>query len=153
MTAQHDTMDPLTQFEEEHRHALHELVVLESAIDGLEHGAHVEPLLEAVSDVCDFLTTAVREHNEREERALFPLLGEEAPTALFIEEHRRLRSLEDDLRNALASEDPETAVVAPGREIVYLLRAHITREDEALFPMARVMLGPDGLARVGSLLS
>ncbi len=144
--------DPLLRFEEEHRHALRELDVLEHAIDALENGKHAEPLLEAVADVHAFLNTTVKEHNENEEAALFPHLGEEAPTGLFIEEHTALRDLERRLGEALCADDPVEAVCEPARDIVSLLRAHIQREDEVLFPMARARLGPEGLALVSRSL-
>jgi len=144
--------DPLLRFGDEHRHALRELDVLEQAIDGLESGKPAEPLLAAVSDVHVFLRTAVKEHNENEEAALFPHLGEDAPTAIFVEEHATLRALEKRLGEALRAHDAADAVCEPAREIVGLLRAHIQREDEALFPMARNILGPEGLALVSRSL-
>ena len=152
MKSETTVADPLVRFEEEHRHALRELDVLEHAIDGLESGKHAEPLLEAVSDVHGFLNTAVKEHNENEEAALFPYLAEDAPTALFVEEHATLRGLERQLGDALRANDPADAVCEPAREIVSLLRAHIEREDQVLFPMARSLLGPEGLALVSRRL-
>ena len=148
MKTETKAVDPLLRFEEEHRHALRELDILEHAIDGLESGKHAEPLLEAVADVHTFLNTAVKRHNENEEVALFPHLGDDAPTALFIEEHATLRGFERQLGDALRADDPADAVCEPAREIVSLLRAHIQREDEVLFPMARGLLGPEGLALV-----
>ena len=76
------------------------------------------------------------------------LLGDDAPTALFIEEHATLRDFERQLGDALCADDAADAVCEPAREIVSLLRAHIQREDEVLFPMARGLLGAEGLAVV-----
>jgi hemerythrin-like domain-containing protein len=36
--------------------------------------------------------------------------------------------------------------------LVDLLKAHIQREDDVLFPMARALLGAEGLARAAELL-
>ena len=47
--------------------------------------------------------------------------------------------------------DSERAASA-ALEIVDLLRAHIARENEVLFPMARGLLGVEGLARVARRL-
>ena len=143
-----DVQDPFGIFEEEHRHALAQLEWLEQAIDGLGGGRNLDDNLGQVRRAHAFLSSAVRAHNEHEEQALFPYLGDEAPTQLFIQEHGRLRELERELLAALEHDDAPNRVIEPAREVIDLLRAHIHREDEALFPMARAMLGSDGTARV-----
>jgi len=143
--------DPLGQFEIEHAHALAALASLETAALGLRAGEPAAPHLARAQEVHDFLASAVREHNEREERALFPLLGDAAPTAVFVDEHAELRSLERNLAAALHDANPDrTADVA--LDLVALLRAHITRENDVLFPLARAILGPAGLVEVGHRL-
>jgi hemerythrin-like domain-containing protein len=92
MTPEAPTSDPLTRFEDEHHHALGELERLERAAEDLEDGEDPTEHLETMRQVHTFLSTAVREHNENEERALFPLLGDEAPTGVFEEEHVRVTS-------------------------------------------------------------
>jgi hemerythrin-like domain-containing protein len=144
--------DPIQRFEEEHRHALRVLDELEAAVVGVEHEEGIPRNLVRIREAHRFLSTAVREHNENEERALFPLLGDEAPTGIFEEEHVELRTLEGELAAALDSPDPAARVGAPGHAIIGLLRAHIEREDQVLFPMARTLLGKAGLSRVGALL-
>ncbi len=146
------TNDPLRRFEAEHQEALGELKRLEAAILALEAGGAATPHLDVVREVHAILTTTVREHNENEESALFPLLEGLAPSELFEEEHRTLRSLELALGRALDGAAPEQRVIAPAREIVELLRGHISREDEVLFPMARALLGAEGLALVARRL-
>jgi hemerythrin-like domain-containing protein len=145
-------LDPFAQFESEHEEALRALNRLESAADALERGERPEPYLETVHEVHTFLTTAVRQHNDNEEGALFGFLDEEAPVALFEQEHRMLRHLEDELGQALSGPSPATDVPAPARAMIDLLRAHIERENEVLFPMARALLGPDGIAMVARRL-
>ena len=131
------TGDPLHRFEAEHTEALLILAGLEAAADGLAAGDDVPSRLKAAREAHQFLSTAVRRHNDNEETALFPLLREQGPVALFIEEHVALRKLEDQLLAAIDGPDPAG-----------LLRAHIERENSVLFPMARVWLGEDGLAQV-----
>jgi hemerythrin-like domain-containing protein len=143
--------DPLGQFEVEHAHALAALAGLETAALGLRAGEPAAPHLARAQDVHAFLTSAVREHNEREERALFPLLGDAAPTAVFVDEHAELRSLERKLAAALHDADPDRAADL-ALDLVALLRAHIARENDVLFPLARAVLGPAGLAEVGHRL-
>lgn len=139
--------DPLTIFEQEHAEALRELERLERAALAAQDGANGAHVLETLRAAHRFLSQAVRQHNEKEERALFPVLGDAAPTQIFEDEHVRLRALEDELLEALEASSP-AAAVRPSLAIVALLRAHIERENEVLFPMARELLGPDGLAEV-----
>jgi hemerythrin-like domain-containing protein len=145
------TGDPLVRFQAEHQEALMVLGRLEGAALALRRATDAAANLAPVLEAHAFLSTAVRAHNDNEERALFPLLGDDAPTAVFIEEHRELRVLEAELaRVARAGDVRRTADVA--LEVVELLRAHIAREDDVLFPMARERLGPAGLAEVAARL-
>jgi hemerythrin-like domain-containing protein len=143
--------DALARFEEEHRVALAALERLEQAALALRSAEPAERHLAVVGDVLMLLQGAVREHNEAEERALFPLLGAEAPLGPFLEDHQALWDLEATLEIALRGGDRRRAADV-ALEIVDLLRSHILRENEVLFPMARVLLGPDGLAAVAHAL-
>jgi hemerythrin-like domain-containing protein len=146
------TGDPLRRLEAEHRDALAALRKLELAALALEAGAPPDPHLDTVREVLTILTTAVRAHNESEEAALFPVLGDHAPSAVFVDEHRELRGLEQRLGRELGEPRSVRAIAATALAIVELLRAHITREDEVLFPMARTLLGAEGLAAVARRL-
>ena len=95
------TTDPIRRFEEEHTVALAALDRLEAAAEALRSGARAEPQLAIAREVHGLLCGAVRQHNEDEERALFPVLGESAPLAPFLEEHETLWSLEAGLKTAL----------------------------------------------------
>jgi hemerythrin-like domain-containing protein len=119
---------------------------LESAAAALEEGRAEPESAAAVREAHRFLTTEVRRHNDDEESVLFDLLGEDAPCEFFVQEHRTLRRLEAELGRALDAGDPRGLVPRIARGIVELLRAHIGREEEVLFPMARSLLGERGLA-------
>jgi hemerythrin-like domain-containing protein len=143
--------DPLRRFEEEHRVALEALDRLERAALALRGGDQTDVHFGTAREVHALLCGAVRDHNEAEERALFPLLAEQAPVDPFLDEHQVLWGLESDLARAIDRKQPEeTARLA--LEIVDLLRAHIQRENDVLFPMARAFLGPEGLAAVARRL-
>ncbi len=145
--------DPIQRFEDEHQHALGELEKLEAAARAMAGAAGdvAETQLEAARAAHEFLSTAVREHNENEELALFSVLGDEAPTEPFVEDHVAIRAMERRLLAAIEARDTaETA--AAGLAIVDALRDHIDREDNALFPMARELLGPEGLLEVARRL-
>ncbi|MBI3983649.1 MAG: hemerythrin domain-containing protein [Gemmatimonadetes bacterium] len=144
--------DPLTRFEIEHEAALAALARLEGAALALECGEPPERHLDTARSVYGELCTAVRAHNEAEEDVLFDLIGADAPTALFVEEHHMLRRLEEELARAVDAGDAPHRVPPVAREIVALLRGHIQRENEVLFPMARALLGPEGLAVVARRL-
>jgi hemerythrin-like domain-containing protein len=146
------TRDPFAVLLTEHEHALAALARLESAAEGLEADPACEPDRRAVRAVLDLLQGPVRDHNEKEERALVPLLGEDAPVAIFEEEHRALWTLEQELGCLLAGPGDDPRVVPVAREIVHHLRSHIQRENEVLFPMARALLGPEGLERLARQL-
>ena len=136
-------IDPLLRFEEEHDVALAALARLEAAAAAQD--------LATAGEVLELLRGAVRRHNEDEEAALFPLLGTEAPLAPFVDEHVVLRRLETELSAALTRHDAG-AVAQAALDIVHLLRAHIERENTVLFPTARTLLGPAGLAEVARRL-
>lgn len=143
--------DPIRRFEAEHEIALAALDRLERAALALRAGDPAELHLATAREVHQLLCSEVRDHNEAEERALFPLLGENAPLDPFLEEHQTLWGLESELAGAIE----EKRLVETSRlalEIVDLLRAHIRRENEVLFPMARAFLGPTGLEAVARRL-
>jgi hemerythrin-like domain-containing protein len=118
----------LRRFEAEHEEALAALERLERAAEALRGRTPPEAPLAVAGEVHRFLAGAVREHNEAEERALFPLLGSETPLEPFREEHQVLWGLEERLGRAVGRADgPEVAELSV--EIVQLLRSHIQREE------------------------
>jgi hemerythrin-like domain-containing protein len=141
------TGDPLARFEREHEEALAALRRLEQAALALRAPGDPAPHFAVARETHAFLAGPVKAHNQNEERALFPELGPDAPTAPFIAEHLSLWRLERDLEQALRVSDAARAADT-ALELIDLLRAHIARENDALFPMARALLGDEGLTRV-----
>jgi hemerythrin-like domain-containing protein len=153
-------IDPIQRFEEEHQRALGVLEELEAAARALAEGgeggagasgAGSEAHFAAARSAYDFLSSAIREHNENEEIALFSLLDDDVPTEPFVEDHIALRSLERRLLDAIEAQDA-AEVSAAGLMIVATIRDHIDREDNLLFPLARELLGPEGLLEVSRRL-
>jgi len=147
--------DPLARFEAEHREALGELDLLEEVVDALDAGESLDQHAMKAQVVLSFLEGTLQRHNQTlqrhnhcEEQALFPLIEGQAPTAAFADDHTRLRALEEELEEALDPPEDCVAVVKTCRQIIDILRDHIEREDKVLFPMARKLLGAEGLARV-----
>jgi hemerythrin-like domain-containing protein len=143
--------DPFRLLEAEHEAALAALARLESAAIGLRSDPASEPDLAVARKVLQVLSTTVRQHNEREEVALFPLIEQVAPTMVFEDEHRTLWILEQELRHLLDAADPRSAAIA--LDIVDLLREHIAKENNVLFPMAREMLDESQLDALAERLA
>lgn len=148
MRTEDTAKDPLARFEAEHREVLGELDLLEEVVNALEAGESLDQHAMKAQVVLSFLEGTVQRHNHCEEQALFPLIRDQAPTSTFENDHSILRSLERELEEALAPPEDCAAVVKTCRRIIDILRDHIDREDKVLFPMARKLLGTDGLARV-----
>ncbi|MGD2216628.1 MAG: hemerythrin domain-containing protein [Gemmatimonadales bacterium] len=147
-----NTGDVLERFEAEHDDALAALEKMEAAAFSLSSGASRTEVLANLREGQAYIATVLRRHNDEEERALFSVLGGRAPTGLFIAHHAALRGLQAELLGALEAANVQTAA-SVALSIVQLLRSHIDRENTALFPMARRLLGAEGLAEVARRLS
>lgn len=107
-------------------------------------------LLPALATVEELIQTEVRHHFREEEEALFPVLkrhlGADAggPIATMLEEHEtfwrwaaRLSEGVAALRAGRWDEAMASRVREAGQAILDLLPAHIEKEDNMLFPMAK----------------
>ncbi|HEX7025059.1 MAG TPA: hemerythrin domain-containing protein [Gemmatimonadales bacterium] len=152
----------------EHRIIERVLDALETAAARLESGEAVRP--EYFLDAADFIAGfADGCHHRKEEGVLFVELAasgmppDQGPVAVMLDEHERGRAFTRAIRAAarrLAEGDTEArrALVTNTRGYVALLRDHIAKEDEVLFPMADQLIPPDrhdqvlaGFARVEHL--
>jgi len=131
--------------------------LIERILDSLEVGALRLARGEAVRpgfflDIADFAAGfADGKHHQKEEGILFPSLTQHGVPArggaieVMLEEHEAGRVLVRELRAAakgLASAESGAAVrvIAAARGYAALLRDHIAKEDEVLFPMAAQMI-------------
>jgi hypothetical protein len=100
-------------------------------------------LLEELREIAAALLAA-EPHHRREEEVLFPALRErgiDGPPAVMLAEHATLRErkqrLHCEVQQALAGEGPSwSPVVRAGLALSSLLREHIHKEDEVLYPLA-----------------
>ena len=119
---------------DEHEVILQALAVLERVATRLASGRPVSD--SALTDLVRFLQTfADRCHHGKEEDQLFPAMrakGMGDTLTVFLEEHEEGRRY---LRT-LASGASIASRAAAARRYVALLRDHIERENEVLFPMA-----------------
>jgi hemerythrin-like domain-containing protein len=134
----------------EHDAVLKMLDASEQAAQKLEQGGQVRP--EALSDLLDFFKTfADKCHHSKEEELLFPLLEskgiprEGGPVGVMLHEHDEGRALIREMAGAAAAissgeEHASLRWAGASRAYVQLLRAHIYKENNILFPMAERIL-------------
>ena len=142
--------DPIAILMDEHRVIEHVLTALELAQE--RDDVPVSFYERAVDFIAHFADGC---HHEKEEEALFPALERQGlprdggPIGVMLHEHERGRDCVRRLRAAIDDESIESAKDA-AREYTALLRSHIAKEDQVLFPMARDVLPDDvfaGLAK------
>jgi hemerythrin-like domain-containing protein len=139
---------PTDVLRDEHHLILTALATLERAADRLAGGGTLpggwwERML-------DWLRTfADRNHHAKEETSLFPAIvkagvpAEDGPISVMLEEHVRGRALIQAMASAEAGER-----LAKAREYVSLLRDHIAKEDDVVFPLADSVLDERAVAAV-----
>lgn len=136
----------------EHRVIESVLDALEIAVDAMERGVAVRPefFLEAADFIAGFADGC---HHRKEEGVLFeamvtagmPLQG--GPIAVMLSEHEEARRFTRGIRDGVKKwRDGDDAgrrlLLSSARGYVGLLRDHIMKEDEMLFPMAAQMISP-----------
>jgi len=137
----------------EHRLIEHVLDALEIAADRLHRGQAVRPafFLEAADFIAGFADGC---HHHKEEGVLFGAMRESGapagggPIEVMLAEHEQGRTLTRGLREAarrLESGDASARVqvVSHARRYVALLREHIAKEDNVLFPLADALLSSE----------
>ncbi|MFQ5665253.1 MAG: hemerythrin domain-containing protein [Candidatus Binatia bacterium] len=133
-------MKVVSMLSTQHREVLARLAAVEAMFDAGGRSEGVPAFLA-------FLEHEVGEHFTIEEEALFPVLARHlgethGPLAVMRAEHAQFRELATALRNALDAADVD-GQHAHGRALIELLRAHIAKEDNVLFPMASRLLSPE----------
>jgi hemerythrin-like domain-containing protein len=134
------TMTPTEVLREEHRVILRALDLVETAARSLTAGTVLPEVwwLEIVAWLRGF---ADRNHHAKEEISLFPAMVKAGvpsmggPIGVMLEEHERGRGL----IRAMETAEP-TARATGARAYVSLLREHIDKENEVLFPLADAVL-------------
>jgi hemerythrin-like domain-containing protein len=138
---------------EEHNAILKILDAVEEAARRLNRNLAVAP--ETLSGLLEFLQIfADRCHHGKEEDCLFPLLEKKGmphdagPLAVMLHEHGRGRELIRNMKQALEGlssgrSDAGSQWAAAALNYAELLRGHIAKENEVLFPMADRLLSGD----------
>ena len=148
---------------EEHRVILQGLAVLERRVDTFQSGGSFHRLWFA--QMVTFLQAfADRGHHGKEEALLFPVMEEDlgysrrtGPIMVLMSEHKLARTLLHDIGAAVRGVETGPAaarqLIINTREYIRLLRAHIEREGDMVFPLVEGLLCPEERARLADAFS
>lgn len=148
--------EALTILHQAHAVGLEKLKLLEDVAEELKQGRSAEALLRLRQSL-EFFNGELRTHFLHEEDGLFPVLariiGRMGPIGAMLEEHqslwRAVETLEEHLSELEQGSTPALSEVGKvATHIVWLLRSHIQKENEMLFPMAERYLSPEGKEEV-----
>ncbi len=145
----HEATGPTAMLRHEHEVILRALALFERIGRGLEAGQAVD--LKALTWLREFFSTfADRCHHGKEEQHLFPALErygvprEGGPVGVMLQEHEEGRAF---LRAMTTGDDRKVAEAIRG--YTALLRAHIDKENEILFPLAEQVLPEEQMEKLG----
>jgi len=140
-------LDPIQELMDEHR-------IIEKVLTALTAAAHQEVPLEFYERAVDFITNfADKCHHGKEEERLFPVLEEKGipresgPIGCMCDEHEIGRGHVQSMRELIKAGDLD-GLHRESLEYVALLRSHIQKEDNVLFPMGRGVLSKVELERL-----
>jgi len=134
----------------EHDAILKMVSVTEEVARRLDHGEEVRP--ETLGNLLEFFRLFTDQcHHGKEEELLFPLLERKGiprhgrPIGVMLAEHEQGRSLIQEMRHAAeahhaGAEGAASRWAQAARSYAALLRAHIEKENNALFVMAERVL-------------
>lgn len=165
----YEDMNPLLQgFINDHKLAIEKLQTFEQSLISFKENSYIltKEINDSFSSFFQFYDESISDHNIREEKQLFPLLhqrliesgekseGDQPQTAIDMmeDDHVKLIQLSVLTFNilGLATRLPDNHSKAlafdvafnNGMEFVELLRLHIYREDNILFPLAHQLITP-----------
>ena len=122
------------------------LQVLEGAADSLADPARAPAALEAMASVLDFFATFGVQHQEDEEKTLFPRLRPLPAFAKMLDAFDFQHRMADTEQSALAARvrdfaaGGESDLRSLAHRFVEVQRAHILAEERGLFPLAEKTL-------------
>ncbi|MFI5252607.1 MAG: hemerythrin domain-containing protein [Bacteroidota bacterium] len=141
--------DPIDLLVGEYDDALRYLTILDDGMNTIRLEGFSDEIFQRIIDALRFLSPHVLQHNRKEEKYLFPLLGRHGNHALYRmkQEHRELIQVFVKLlrcvRRIKTGEITQYAIeefVHNGIEIIDLLGEHFAQEGKMLFPLAKKLL-------------
>lgn len=156
--------DAIDAFMEQHEEGLKQLDVLCKSTEELKAEGYSEGVMERVTSSLDFIDTEIREHNRNEEEFLFPLLDKflppQGPTDVMRGEHQELwdnltvmQGLVGQLKKDRGNREVVKDLARSAGFVCGLLSAHIDKENNILFPMARKFLSQEQLVEIATNIS
>jgi len=139
-------MTPTEELKKEHEGVLEALRILEAICNRAYAG--VKPSVPHIERLMEFFKIFVdRCHHGKEEDLLFPAMvgagfsKESGPIAVMLAEHQEgrgyIRGMSDSLKaHGAGSQEAWDDFNRNGRDYIDLLRQHIIKEDNILYPMA-----------------
>jgi len=149
--------DPIAEFMKEHEDAVKHLHLLSAAAKSLANDGFSRSAFKHVLEGLAYMNEEVREHNKKEEDALFPILERyvEGPTKLMRDEHKILYAqfvkFEQTVMKVKANPDDAKMIqrlVTLSRAIVKIFVNHIHKENYILFPLVQRFLTKEELREV-----
>ena len=146
-------MESITELKNEHSGVKTMLGIIEAILTRSANGREVN--VDDLNEILEFLTVFVdRCHHGKEEDFLFPALEsaglsrDQSHIGELLQEHEQGRQLVAGLRDVannfkIADQTVAGKLEKAGREYVALLKEHIQKEENVLFPMAEDMLGEE----------
>lgn len=138
----------LEELSAEHKTILGKLDELEKAI--------TQPKIEKnkIKEFLDFTENFAEPHLQKEEKVLFPALEkkgiprEGGPIGVMLSEHETKRGYIKELEKALG-ENREEKIKKNAQAVIFLLREHIDKEENVLYPCAKDVLTKKELILLG----
>lgn len=169
-----DFSNSLREMVDEHKEVIEYAERFEKALGDFHESSYLftQEINERFNEFFKYFDEHILPHNRKEERHLFPVLnkrlietGEHSPTKeketavdLMEDDHVKFIQLASLTFNllGLASRLPDNHSRAitfdlayhNGRELIELLRLHIFREDNTLFPLAQTLIGAEELTKI-----
>ena len=140
---QSEPRTPTRILRDEHEVILRVLNAFESMLHRIEDGS--PPDKEALRNAVEFFRGfADGCHHAKEEDCLFPAMEraglptQGGPVGIMLEEHEQGRAYIQEIRRAVEENPPDARkrMIDNGWAYIQLLRAHIHKENEILFPLA-----------------
>ena len=123
-------------------------------LDELEKEAEKPIDKKKIEEFLDFTESFAEPHHQKEEQVLFPALekkgipNEGGPIGMMLIDHETKRGYVKKLKEGLEEGD-EKKIKENVQAIISLLREHIFKEDNILYPCAKGVLSEDELSVLG----
>jgi hemerythrin-like domain-containing protein len=152
-------IDPISVLKDEHKKGMYYLAKLDNAADYIRINGFSAEAFEQIVEATQYINTELRQHNESEEKYLFPLIERHAsgPSHLFRDEHKELWKHFHELE--IAIKDVEEGhihgssikeLVEIAKAVVDLMGSHISKENDILFPLAKQLLSQEEYSKLSN---